>query len=287
MKPNTWTEEEINFLKENYQKHGINYCTEKLNYSKSKIFNKTHELKLKLNSKIKSSILSKPNHLCNINPDLFYNIKRCDVAYLLGFIWSDGFLQRNKSGSCSHIGIKINETDMGHLKEIFNNIGKWNYHTRKYGNNWKNSVSIMTNNKRIYDFLIENDYDKKSHVSPYKILNKIPDNLKPCFYLGVIDGDGCFYYYKSKTGSKITQFTLASSYEQDWSYMEDLCKLLEIKYSINKVSRINKKTNKLNSSSQFRITNKPGIIKLGEFIYNNKFLGLNRKWLKYIDIINS
>lgn len=282
-----WSKENINFLIENYPKYGVKYCCEYLNYNRTQILNKTHKLNLKLDDEIKSQILSKPSHMCNINPDMFLNITRHDIAYLLGFLWSDGFLQKNKTDSCSTIGIKIIEDDMMNIKPIFDKIGKWNTHIRTYKNNpnWKNSYAIFTNNKRIYDFLIENDYDKKSYVSPYKILERIPDELKPSFFLGLSDGDGCFYFYKTK-GSSLRQFTLASSYEQDWSYMVKLCNNLDIKYNIKRISKINKKTNKVNSSSVFRVTNKNDIIKYGDFIYSS-MIGLNRKYEKYIIIKNS
>lgn len=282
-----WSKENINFLIENYPKYGVKYCCEYLNYNKIQILNKTHKLNLKLEDKVKSQLLSKPSHMCNINPDIFFNITRHDIAYLLGFLWSDGFLQKNKMGSCSTIGIKIVEDDMNDIKPIFDKIGKWNTHIRTYVNNpnWKNSYTILTNNKRIYDFLIENDYNKKSYISPYKILERIPDEVKPSFFLGLSDGDGCFYFYKTKSSS-LRQFTLASSYEQDWSYMIKLCDGLNIKYNIKRISKINKKTNKVNSSSVFRVTNKNDIIKFGEYIYRN-MIGLNRKYEKYNIIKNS
>ena len=44
---NSWSEEEITFLIENYCKHGINYCCEHLNRSKSAILHKAHRMKLR------------------------------------------------------------------------------------------------------------------------------------------------------------------------------------------------------------------------------------------------
>ena len=41
MKTNTWTSEELEFLKKNYPKYGVNYCINELGYTKSKIKNKT------------------------------------------------------------------------------------------------------------------------------------------------------------------------------------------------------------------------------------------------------
>ena len=143
-------------------------------------------------------------------------------------------------------------------------------------------TNVITNNKRILNFLIEHDFDKKSYMSADKILSKIPDELKHYFFRGLIDGDGCFYYYKPENGSTLRQFALASSYEQDWSYFEKLCKEKNIKYNIKRT------IGKNSSSSVIRITNKDGILKLGEYIYKDLHednIGLIRKYEKYKLII--
>ena len=83
---------------------------------------------------------------------------------------------------------------------------------------------------------------------------------------------------KPEKGSTLRQFTLASSYEQDWSYFEELCKEKNIKYNIKRT--IGKKS----SSSVIRITDEDGILKLGEYIYKDFHedkIGLIRKYEKY------
>ncbi len=233
---------------------------------------------------IKSKILSKPKNKCNINPDLFYNIKTKEIAYLLGVIWADGFLNPSKDGYNHNLGFTMVIEDIDIIKPVLEIIGKWNYYERKQPiESWKPSINVITNNKRIFNFLVEHDYHKKSYISANKILSKIPDELKHYFFRGLIDGDGCFYYYKPEIGSTLRQFALTSTYEQDWEYFETLCKKLNIKYSIKKT--INSKS----SSSSIRITNKDGIKRLGEFIYNNfneDKIGLVRKYIKYTQIIS-
>ena len=279
MKQNTWTTEEIEFLKVNYPKHGVNYCVDKLGYTKSKIQNKTYELNIKLESEIKSIILSKPTTKCNINPDLFHNIKTKEITYLLGLIWADGFLNPSKNGDNHNLGFTMVKEDIDVIKPVLDSIGKWNYYERKQPvDTWKQSVNVITNNKRIYKFLIENDYDKKSYVSADKILDKIPDDLKHYFFRGSVDGDGCFYHYIPEKGSTLRQFALTSTYEQDWSYFEYLLDKLDVKYTIKRTMT------KKSSSSVIRITNKDGIEKLGGYLYQNfenDLIGLTRKYNKF------
>ena len=275
-----WNDKETKFLKENYSKHGIKYCMEKLNFSKNRILGKVQKLGLKLNPEVKSQSCSKPNNKCNINPDLFYNITTKEISYLLGLMWADGFLNPSKNGFSHNLGLKMVKNDVNVIKPTLDSIGKWNFYERKQKiKSWQTTISVITNNKRIFNFLVENDYNEKSQSSADKILSKIPNDLKHYFFRGIIDGDGCFYYYKPKKGSTLRQFALAGSYDQDWAYFENLCNKMNIKYNIKRT--INKKNQ---SSSVVRITNKEGIKKIGEYIYNNyetDKIGLIRKKEKF------
>ena len=278
MRQNTWTEDELKFLEENYPKYGTKYCMEELGYTKSKIQNTTHKLGIKLLPNVKSKLLSKLPSKCNINPELFHKLKDKEVVYLLGLMWADGFMYQSPSKHVSNLGFTMVKEDLEIIKTSIDTIGKWNYHERKQTNpKWKPSMNVITNNKRIFDFLVEHDYDKKSHVSADKILSKIPNNLKHYFFLGLIDGDGCFYHYVPENGSTLRQFALASTYEQDWSYFETLCSELDIKY------KVKRNKGEKSSSSYIRITNKGGIKKLGDYLYQNikeDNIGLIRKYEK-------
>jgi hypothetical protein len=283
MKKHKWTIEEENWLTNNYKHLGPDKSAEILGLTKSQIMARTFKLKLKLPIEFKNLLQSIKSEKCNINPDLFYNISTKEISYLLGLIWADGFLNPSKNGKNSNLGFTMVKEDIDIIKPMLESIGKWNYYERKQPvESWKPSINVITNNKRILNFLIEHDFDKKSYISADKILTKIPDELKHYFFRGLIDGDGCFYYYKPENGSTLRQFALASSYEQDWFYFEELCKEKNIKYNIKRT------TGKKSSSSVIRITNKDGIRKLGEYIYDGFDLdniGLDRKIIKYKLII--
>jgi hypothetical protein len=279
MKQHKWSNEDDNWLINNYKNLGPDKSASELGLRKSQIENRVFKLKLKLPNEFKNSLQSIKPENCNINPELFYNITTKEISYLLGLIWADGFLNPSKNGKNSNLGFTMVKEDIDIIKPMLESIGKWNYYERKQPvETWKPSINVVTNNKRILKFLIEHDFDKKSYISPDKILSKIPDILKHYFFRGLIDGDGCFYHYKPEKGPTLRQFALASSYEQDWSYFEELCKEKNIKYTIKRT--IGKKS----SSSVIRITNKDGIIKLGDYIYKDFHedkIGLVRKHKKY------
>jgi hypothetical protein len=95
--------------------------------------------------------------------------------------------------------------------------------------------------------------------------------------MGWIDGDGNYY----NKGSCI-QFGLSGTHEQDWSSFERLCKINNIKYSIQRLIRKNG-----NKHSTFRIIGMKQIKKLYEAIYlNSIFVGLKYKYKTVTDIYN-
>ena len=124
------------------------------------------------------------------------------------------------------------------------------------------------------------DFSEKSNLQPNKILNFIPNNLHSYFYLGLFDGDGCFYI-KSNT----MQFVYASTYNQNYTFIENLFNLLNIrKYAIKR--SVSKKNHK---SSCIRITNHDDISKLIYFLYQDNIydIGLKRKYDKAQLILNN
>jgi len=282
MKKNTWTSEEIKFLNDNFPTKGVKFCSVHLNYSISKINNMSYKLGLKINKDVKIKYVGKPNNMCNVNPELFFSITTKEVSYILGLMWADGFL--NKTGRSYNLGVNMIKDDIILIKKTFDEIGIWNFfESKRKRETWKDQIRVVTNNKRIFNFLLENGYNQKSFISADIIISKIPENLQHYFYRGLIDGDGCFYYKKNKK-STMRQLTITSTYNQNWEYLVLLYKKLNIKFAITKVVR------KKSSYSIIRISNKRGINNLGNYIYNGyeiDNIGLHRKYVKYLNIINS
>ena len=157
----------------------------------------------------------------------------------------------------------------------------WNisYRQRK---NRKKQICFKINNRLLVDYFLEFDYDKKSYISPTKILNLIPEKNRKYFYLGLSDADGCVYINR-KRGNY--QYSISSTFEQDWAHMVDIFDCLDIRYNILKIERKNKSGN-YNKYSQIRITNKKDVIKFLDYLYSTNFKGLKRKHRKYM-IINT
>jgi intein/homing endonuclease len=276
------TESDITYIKENFPNYGVKYCADQLNIKRSVLDYLIYKkLNLTLTQEIKNKILFnnkkrflQTNYLYNVESDQFINIKTKEVAYILGLIWADGYIYKFKNREKRIISISLVTEDMNDLLDIFNRTGKWNIHIRNRKNR-KQTSQLSTCNSNIANFLIEKKYISKGTDSACEILNSIPENLKYYWFRGLFDGDGCFSIDKQKR----KRVTIASSYEQDWSYLTKLLDKLEIKYSIYKT--INKKNHK---QSSVLIQNKDGCEKFLNYIYQdyqNDLIGLKRKYQKY------
>jgi hypothetical protein len=271
MKNKQWSKKEVDFLKENYPLYGKIFCADKLNREGSSIFKKASRLKLKVNPEVKSTNNKnaqlkfqdeRPNDDFNVNIEQFLDIIKPEVAYILGYLWADGYIVRNE------VRLEIVKDDMDNIKHILETIGTWTYSDRQR-KNWKIISRATTSNKRLVEFLKEHEYDIKSKVSADKILSKIPNDLKHYFFRGLIDGDGCIT-------SNSPRLTITSSLEQDWSYLNELCLELNINPNFNyhkgKYSYSNIQLNGVNA------------ITFCDYIYSNKVFGLTRKYANYLEM---
>lgn len=202
-----------------------------------------------------------------------------EYCYYLGYLWSDGYISQYK------IELEIVREDGDNIFELLQSINNIKFIIKtRHRENRKEQMSLNVYNKEFSNYLSLLDYNKKSYSNFNKIINKISTqsiNLIRYFILGLIDGDGCFYLSKDK---RTRQFYITSSYEQDWSSIEDIFKYLNInRYKINKII-----DNKGNKSSHIRITNYSDIVILYHYLYPNGYeIGLKRKHEKCLDIINS
>jgi len=273
-----FTQEELNFLLHEYPTKGISYCSQQLNRTEISIQRKVSKLKLRINiesKKERQRIAGKNrdvyNKKHNINEDMFFDIKEPIVAYFLGLLWSDGHIISKGSGKENSIKIEAKKSDLIEIIDAISIMGKWTINSRiRHGR--QEQMLICTSNRKLVDFLVKHGYLNKKIESADKILSKIPDNLKHYFFRGLSDGDGCFY---QNLKNKCTQYTIHSTYEQDWSYIENVYNQLKIKYSIIRINRPNSK------SSVIRITNKINILTFGEYIYSGIIFGFSRKYKKY------
>ena len=200
-----------------------------------------------------------------------------EEIYILGFLWADGYL--NGKYKKNNLQCEIIYNDFLDLAKTFDKVGKWGQSKRKAS--IKNGISrqaricLTISDTKLVDKLICLDFDKKSYISPTKLLKRIPKNKHYLFYRGYSDGDGCFYIT-----DKTKHFFIGSTYEQDWTHIETLFKKLKIKhYKITKY--ISKAGHK---DSRIRISSIDAIEKISQYLYQDRLdIGLKRKYEKVKD----
>ncbi len=274
-----FTEEDISLLLSNYSDRGASEMATFLNRTVKSIQCKAHCLGLKLNTETRKTIFTKckekPMNEFSVDVGQFLEIRRPEIAYILGLLWADGHI----GGGDHDISLSCIEDDAVFFLEIFLRTGRWrSYKRTRHG--YKNTLRIRTYNKFIYSFLEENGYKSKSFGCAFKILDRIPTELQKYWFQGLVDGDGCFYYDR-KTGRN-PEMTIASGINQDWNYMANICNKLNIKYSIQThISKLG------HSRSSFRIRGRRMVVLFGCYLYGTDgqdLLGLPRKFKIYNEI---
>lgn len=244
-----YTEKEIEFLKENYPKYGGSYCRPFLKDRSIDAINAMAiRLKLSAKNKVVHPILQK------ISISNFLNIKNKEVAYFLGYFWADGNIINYKSNNITHwrISLEIQSEDATNIYKILEFLGKWSIQKRKRNISWKETTTFVTNNKELYIFLKENDFDLKSNVEPTKILNLIPDELKNYFWKGFLDGDGSAGLIVNK--NPFIEFS--ATYKYMWKEVSNLCNKLGIEkyYIYNNINKQNQKNSKFKINGKYTLS---------------------------------
>lgn len=280
-----WNKREIDFLKAYYPHKGIQYCAKRLNRSKASILGKCCRLNLQITPERRSKNAKQKhykrdyykNKIFSVPVKQFRNIRTKEIAYILGFLWADGYVFNRGKGFSNYISLECLLSDILQIKPIFEKTGKWNFYVRDHKNR-KNTAKLTTNNRPLVEWLVSLDYVPRCTKAPIRVLQQIPKHLKHYFFRGLIDGDGCFYVNKE---NKSYQFGISSNFDQDWSSVIHLFEELKIQYNIHR------RTVKNNKHSYIHITNKKGINLLGNYLYNGydkDKIGLERKYKKFLAI---
>lgn len=251
-----WSEDEIEYLNENYPNFGPKELSIKLKRSVDSI-----NIKLK-SLDIRGQIFKKYDKFT-------FDLHNKTHLYLMGFLWADGYLHNTKN----RLELSINTDDFNDIADYID-TNYWAVYQRKRKNR-KDQTTIGLYQEKVCDkFRIEYNYTEKSLKGP-NFIDKIPESLLFYFVRGFFDGDGCFYLSKD---NKQKQCYLAGTYEQDWNWIEKILKGLSIEYLIKR------KVQNIKSKYSIIYIIKKDIIKFGSYIYkdNSDRIGLKRKYEKFL-----
>lgn len=203
--------------------------------------------------------------------DKILNPSTKEAAYLLGLLWADGTI----GGKNYSVTITCVSDDLEPIRKHLEPMGEILNYYRIPKNSTREQLTLGFGNKIIHKFLTENDYRAKSFESADKILSKIPDDLKHYWWRGYFDGDGCLYIKKHYN------LFFTSAYDQNWSFAENLFKLMDIDYNIIRLHTSN------GSFSRIKITQLRDILKFCRFLYPdiNDNMCFVRKRQKYLEMV--
>lgn len=256
-----YNDEEVKFLLKNYPQYGAAYCAQILNRDSRAIGAKARNLGLKRESNFHHPSLCK-----NFDFSIIENPTK-EFAYLLGFLWADGYILKkiDKKGFNHHrIVCEIVSEDFEEIWKHFDSFSKWSKSKRKRKDNWKETTTGTIGNKYFYEFLASLGFENKlqglNKVSSY--LNSF--NLFDYFVCGLFDGDGHTDFKKL--------IEISSGISQNWKTLENIFIEHQISYGIYTYIHPTKK----HSSSVLKIQNQQGFKWFYETFLKSD-VGLKRK----------
>lgn len=275
VKKNAWTSDEIEYLKENYNVRSIKEIARYLNRTENSV-----HLKASRNG------LKKSPYNCDYS--FFKTIDSEEKAYWLGFIAADGWITVNELSNAGVVGIDLQYGDLGHLKK-FNKSICGNYKIDILDK----SCAISTHPDRIhkicririfsidmvndlYKFGITNDKTYNFHIP------NIPENLMKHFVRGYFDGDGCVRTKARKLASgQIVEHPLCDFSSVDIDFLEELRQYIYDKLGICSYIYAEK-----SGCHRLCIHKNEHTVAFLNYLYNDAQIYLDRKYEKYLSIIN-
>lgn len=264
-----WTDDEINFVKENYMEMKTSEISKILNRTMNAIELKSSKMGLK-----------KSPYSCDYY--YFETIDTEEKAYWLGFLTSDGWINKSKKTNAGVIGIELQYCDIGHLKKFNKSIlGNYQITDRWRSCNLSENKekkhhsccirifsSVMYNSLKNLGFANNKSYD--FHIPT------IPQNLIRHYIRGYFDGDGCFCFTNKSFGISFVTASLP--------LYEDLLKILkEVSIITYNSSYINEFGTVMYRPEIYKFEDK---IKFLDWIYKDSTIYLDRKYKKYLKVKN-
>lgn len=195
----------------------------------------------------------------------FSKIDSHTKAYLLGWIFSDGYVCKNPYGFT--LGIALQAQDKYILDFMAQELDIPISKIKKYKNSYKLCVNERTICKDLINLGIEED---KSHKEIH--IPEIPKEFHSSFIAGIFDGDGCI------TQKTAYNYVVVSICSNSKIFLSEIKTIL----NNNGIQTREVQQHKLNLCTLYISSNSRS--KFAEFIYSNTPIKLIRKYNKFMKI---
>ncbi len=209
-----------------------------------------------------------------INESYFESINTEKKAYFLGLLYADG----NNLEKVGRVRIGLLATDQQILKELSKDIYFGQERIQRFPKSKHLAYVVICNKKISQDLSKYGCVNKKTFLLKYP---QIDQKLIKHFIRGYFDGDGCLSCTIQKRDNyKKFYFDLLSTYE----LLKRVQDLLKKELGIN--SALKKRWPKRNNNNwTLRINGNNQILKLCGWMYDDSNVYLNRKYNKYLELV--
>lgn len=224
----------------------------------------TIQNRLRLNN-IKLRTASENARRYKVNESFFRKIDTPEKAYILGFIFADGYNYRNDISKDYKLKIRIHPKDIN-LLETFRILleSEKPVYVENQTNGYKPGEPIanltICSKKLSDDLLALGVTNTKSSIEVYPLIS---GNLHSHFIRGYFDGDGCIYF-----SDEHPRIEILATYEFCNS-IKDILLLNDIRSHINEKHKF---------IYRLRISKKTEVVKFLNYIYKDTTLHLDRKY---------
>lgn len=207
-----------------------------------------------------------------LNENYFEKIDNSDKAYILGFLYADGGVYKNR------LEITLSIIDIEILEFIKNRLNYGGIITTIIINNKRYSKLTITSKKMYNDLINIGIIPNKTYMS--KVLPKIKDEYIWHFIRGFFDGDGSIY---SSNYKSITEYTV--NFSNNINVLNEIKVLLK-KYDISS-SNVRHRYKNNDISCMLDIKGTFNLEKFYTLMYMNADFYLNRKHNRFEEFNNN
>ena len=257
----------------------------------AKIFNVSYDAIYKLfrkyGLKTRNCREMKLQYTCD--SDFFETIDTEEKAYWLGFLYADGFIQKEGVKGCSKkVGLTLAEIDKPHI-EKFKAAIKSNAKIGTYkvsgGYNLNSIYSrvILCDPKLVNDLIQKGCCEHKTDILKFPTEDKVPRELLKHFIRGYFDGDGSLSYVRPN----IDVERYVPSYKIRFTGTDNILTGIMNEFMKNDVTqRLYPLTKRKPEHTvlNFEVGGNIKAYKIAKWLYKDATVYLDRKYQRYLDL---
>lgn len=216
-----------------------------------------------------------------LNHHYFDDIDTEDKAYFLGLLYADGCNYFNSKSNNTYLALQVKDEEI--LKK-FNKYLETDRHlsyTRAKIANHSDVCKLTINSKHLCETLIKQGCPpQKTFVLKFPTGKQVPHKLIKHFIRGYFDGDGSISSHMYKSGYVRLSCCFVSTLE----FCSSLAKLIKAKFDCN--CYIDKRHKDSKNNFNLRLNSNDNIIDFLNWLYEDSYIYLERKFCKFKELKN-